>query len=80
MKNSLLLALICLLFTSSSTSVQPRTRMFEVRVEARISSSRTMHDVVGEARNLADARAKAQRVVQARLTTKATRVKEIKQP
>lgn len=79
MKKLIPLAIAAFLF-SSAAPTQSRARMFEVRVEARINNCISRHDVVVEARHQADAREKARRVVQAKLTTKATRVKEIKRP
>ena len=79
MKNFTFFCATVLLLTSF-IAFQSRTRMFEVRVEAKINSCISRHDVIVEARNIQDAREKAQRVVQTRLATKAIRVKEIKQP
>ncbi|WP_140936854.1 hypothetical protein [Sphingobacterium lumbrici] len=79
MKNNLLLAILCLVLTSSSPT-QSRPRMFEVRVESKIDGCVRRHEVTVEAKNIDDARIKAQRVVQSKLTTRVTNTREIKRP
>jgi len=79
MKKFLLFCVPVLLLTGF-IAVQSRARMFEVRIEAKINSCISRHNVVVEARNMQDAREKARRVVHTRLVTKAVRVNEIKRP
>ena len=67
---------IILLFTGSTPS-KPGVRMFEVRVEAKINSCLSHHDVTVEARSMQEAREKARRVVQTKLITRAMRVSPI---
>lgn len=78
MKNSIILFLLTLLFTGSTPPAQSGGKMYEVRVEARINNCLTKHDVIVEAKNLHEAKEKARRVVQAKLTTKAPRAKQIR--
>jgi|GEM_PF-4282840 len=66
-----------MLLSTGSTPFQPRGRMFEVRVEAKINSCLSHHDVTVEARNMQEAREKARRVVQTKLITRAMRVSPI---
>ena len=77
MKNSLLIILISLLL-SGSTPISSSSRMFEVRVESKIEGCVRRHTVMVEAKNIYDAREKAQRIVQHKLTTRVTNTKEIK--
>lgn len=70
------ITLASLLFTASSPD-QTRPRMFEVRVESKIDGCVRRHEVTVEAKNIYDARDKAQRVVQHKLTTRVMNAKEI---
>lgn len=78
MKSLIISFLLILLFIGSTPPAQSRGRMYEVWVEARINNCLTRHDVIVEARTLHEAREKARRVVQAKLTTKAVKAKEVK--
>lgn len=73
-------AIVILLFLCSSSSEQIRPRLFEVRVESKIDGCVRRHEVTVEAKNIDDARIKAQRVVQSKLTTRVTNTREIKRP
>ncbi len=59
---------IILLFTSSGAS-QIKPRMFEIRDDSKIDNCSKRHTVIVEAKNIYDAREKAQRVVQYKLQT-----------
>lgn len=69
-----------LLFLCTASLEQTRERIFEMRVESRIDGCVRRHDVRVEAKNIHDARVKAQRVVQTKLTTRVTNSREIKRP
>ncbi len=77
MKISPLLIFVSLLLSGFGLE-QVRPRMFQVRVESKIDGCVRRHDVMVEARNMYDARDKARRIVQHKLTTRVTNSKEIK--
>lgn len=77
MKLILYLFSLSLLLSSSAPS-ESRARVFDVRVESKIEGCVRRHTVMVEAKNIYDAREKAQRIVQHKLTTRVTNSKEIK--
>lgn len=77
MKKTVRLTAMVFLF-SSFTSIQPKPRMFEVRVESKIENCSKRHNVIVEAKNIYDAREKAERVVRYKLSTKVITSREIK--
>lgn len=68
---------IILLFTSSGVP-ETKPRMFEIRVDSKIDNCTKRHNVIVETKNIFDAREKAQRVVQYKLTTKVISSREMK--
>lgn len=68
---------IFFLFTSSRIS-QTKPPMFEIRVTFEIGNYAKLHKVIVDAKNIIDAREKAQRVVQYKLSTRVISSREIK--
>ena len=68
---------IVFLFSSFSTA-QTKPRMYEVRVESRIENCAKRHLIMVEGKNINDARQKAERIVQYKMTTKVISSREIK--